>query len=86
MTDHVPRLYAVAGSILALFLAWLGIAAHPWQSTAPAVASAPPGLAAYERRLNRDAALIARIAAARRTARPTVRVVTLPPLTITRTS
>lgn len=84
MTDHVTRLYALAGSILALFLAWLGIAAHPWESAAPA--PLPPGLAAYERRLERDAALIARIAAARRTASPTVRVVTLPPLTTTRTS
>jgi hypothetical protein len=86
MTNHVARLYALAGSILALFLAWLGIASHPWQSTAAAPAPPPPALAAYQRRLNQDAALIAHIAAARRAAPPAMRVVTLPPLTTTRTS
>ena len=32
-TDHTPKLYALAGSILGLFLAWAGIAAHPWAQT-----------------------------------------------------
>ena len=86
MTNDAARLYALAGSILAVFLAWLGIASHPWQSTAAAPAPWPPAIAAYQRRLNQDAALIARIAAARRVAPPTVRVITLPPLTTTRTS
>ena len=42
-TDHTPKLYAFAGSILGLFLAWAGIAAHPWaqtSSSAPAARSA----------------------------------------------
>ena len=88
-TDHAPKLYALAGSILGLFLAWAGIAAHPWAQTssaAPAAASSAE-LALYQRRLNADAALVARLSARRSTA-PTasVRVVTLPPLTTTRTS
>ena len=36
MTDHVVRLYALAGSVLALFLAWAGIAAQPWRQDTPA--------------------------------------------------
>lgn len=84
MTDHVARLYALAGSLLALFLAWLGIAAQPWHAAEPD--PQPPALAALERRLGEDAALLAGLAAARRQTSPTVRVVTLPPLTTTRTS
>jgi hypothetical protein len=86
MTSHVARLYAVAASILALFLGWLGIAAQPWASSTPAAQAEPPALARLERRLNHDAALLAQAAAARRNAPQTVRVVTLPPLTTTRTS
>jgi hypothetical protein len=84
-TDHAPRLYALAGSILGLFLAWAGIAAHPWAQTA---SPAPPGsaaLEAYNRRLNADAALVAALSG-RRQAAASVRVVMLPPLTTTRTS
>ena len=87
-TDHTPKLYALAGSILGFFLAWAGIAAHPWaqtSSSAPVARSA--ALVLYQRRLNVDAALVARLAA-RRSSAPaaSVRVVTLPPLTTTRTS
>ena len=35
MTSHVARLYALAASILALFLAWAGVAAAPWQAEKP---------------------------------------------------
>lgn len=87
MTDHVTRLYLLAASILALFLGWLGIAAQPWGSSEPAAQAQPPALTRLERRLNHDAALLARVGAARQNAAPqTVRVVTLPPLTTTRTS
>ena len=60
MTNHLARLYASAGAILALFLAWAGIAAHQWQSeqktpvSTRANSEAPP-LAAYEKRLKKDA-------------------------------
>ena len=88
-TDHTPRLYALAGSILGLFLAWAGIAAHPWAQTssAPAPAAESAALVLYQRRLNADAALVGRLSARRRTApAASVRVVTLPPLTTTRTA
>jgi hypothetical protein len=84
MTSHVARLYALAGSILALFLAWLGIAAQPWAASKPQ--PQPSALTRIERRLGQDAALLAQVAATRRNAPQTVRVVTLPPLTTTRTS
>jgi hypothetical protein len=86
MTDHVVRLYALSGSVLALFLAWAGIAANPWRQETRAAAT--PSLATYERRLREDAALVAELAARRRARAepPSVRVVTLPPLTTTRTS
>lgn len=84
-TDHAPRLYALAGSILGLFLAWAGIAAHPLAPTASSATPTSAALEAYTRRLNADAALVAALSG-RRSATPSVRVVTLPPLTTTRTS
>lgn len=86
MTDHVRRLYVAAGSVLAFFLAWAGIAAHPWSTPSPSSnASEAQAVALYEQRLQRDAVLLQRLSR-RRTAAPPVRVVTLPPLTTTRTS
>jgi len=86
MTNHVARLYLLAASVLGLFVAWAGIAAQPWQQAAPAPAS--PALVAYEQRLRNDAALVRQLVALRqiRSAAPAIRVVTLPPLTTTRTS
>jgi hypothetical protein len=84
-TDHTARLYALAGTILGFFLAWAGIAAHPWaRSTMPP--QRPSAVTQYQQRLNRDAALVARVVASRKAAKPVVRVVTLPPVTTTRTS
>jgi hypothetical protein len=88
-TDPAPKLYAFAGSILGLFLAWAGIAAHPWAQTSSAAPQTARStqLALYQRRLNADAALVARLSARRSSApAPSVRVITLPPLTTTRTS
>ena len=100
MTDHVVRLYAAAGTLAAFFLAWTGIAAHPWVGQ-----PRDPRLVALERReqrLQRDAALVQQIVDRRWTAylaalaqrqtgvaaapAPPVRVVTLPPVATTRTS
>ena len=123
MTSHVGRLYAAAAAVLAFFVLWAAIAAHPWRTS-----SADPRLTALAQReqlLRREAALVreivtkrvlvvraaARVAAANAAAAkaasaraqlasaqvqspasapaqaaPSVRVVTLPPLTITRTS
>ena len=87
-TSHTARLYALSGTILGFFLAWAGIAAHPWaRSTPQAQAAGSSALVRYQQRLNRDAALVARVVASRRAAaKPVVRVVTLPPVTTTRTS
>ena len=70
--------------VAASTFAWAGIAAHPWQTTSSA-ASQSAALETYSRRLNADAALVAALAG-RRKAASSVRVVTLPPLTTTRTS
>ena len=116
MTSHVGRLYSLAGALLAFFVLWAVIAAHPWATTAqtdPRLVA----LAQRERHLRADAALVQkavdrrfaayRVALAKRrsaiaaaktrasaasaasisqAASPSVRVVTLPPLVITRTS
>jgi hypothetical protein len=61
MPNHVARLYAAAGAILALFLAWAGLAAHPWQGDQKTTITTPAdgqALAAYERRLRKDARLV----------------------------
>lgn len=112
-SNHTIRLYALAASLLALFLTWAAIAAHPWHSAA-GVKTTDARLVALGQReqlLRRDIALVQKIAtraadAARRSqlvalrtaaapapvpapapiAAPAVRVVTLPPLVITRTS
>ena len=102
MTDHAVRLYATAGALVAFFLAWAVIAAHPWSGQ-----SRDPRLVALDRRqqrLERDAALVQRVidgrrasyrdalarsrsaAAAAASAAPAVRVVTLPPVATTRSS
>jgi len=87
MTDHVRRLYIAAISLLGFFLAWAGIAAHPWTSSAAGSQPAAGALARYEQRLQADAALVDRLGAGRPSAAaPSVRIVTLPPLTTTRSS
>jgi hypothetical protein len=100
MTDnHTIRLYTIAATVFTLFVSWAAIAAHPWETAA---APNPKdarlvALAQRETLLRRDMALVQKIAAraaslvATRTptaptAAPAVRVVTLPPLVITRTS
>jgi len=105
MTSHTGRLYALAFALVAFFLAWAVVAAHPWTTTAgdPRLRA----LAVREAQLRREAKLVnqvvaqrwalyrselrarrSQIAATKSTAAPSpaVRVVTLPPLTITRTS
>jgi hypothetical protein len=94
MTSHVARLYALAASILALFLAWAGVAAAPWQAEkAPPAAEDPTtaALARYEQRLRQDARLVERILERRAREQaapppPPVRIVSAPPVATTRTS
>jgi hypothetical protein len=99
MTSHAGRLYALALALVVFFLTWAAIAARPW--TAESADPRLTALRDREARLHTEARLVQRIVAdrwaayrralqARRSAvasaAPAVRIVTLPPLTITRTS
>jgi hypothetical protein len=86
MTSHVGRLYALAVALVVFFLAWAAVAARPWHSAAPDPRLQQ--LAIRQAQLKREAQLVHRIVSQRQTAAPapSVRVVNLPPLTITRTS
>jgi hypothetical protein len=93
VTSHVGRLYFLAVALVVFFLAWAVVAARPWATRTPAAGM--QALALREAQLRREAALVNQIVALKkqRTSRlagasapPAVRVVTLPPLTITRTS
>lgn len=114
MTNHVVRLYALAATLAVFFVAWAAIAAHPWQAEASADDPRLVQLAAREKQLRQEAAVVQRIvkrrwavydaglkerqrqnaglrrqaelAAAQPPATPAVRIVTLPPVTSTRTS
>ena len=98
MTNHVGRLYAAAIGVLVLFLSWAAVAAHPWAT--PKASPQLQLIALRQQALKRETALVntilrQRAAAAKQTtqpisatstSQPSVRVVTLPPLTITKTS
>lgn len=100
MTSHVGRLYAIALALFVFFVVWAGVAARPWSSSTPSAQLQV--LAVREQALRREAALVHQIVSLRaKTAsapvaavasgaapppQPAVRVVHLPPLTITRTS
>lgn len=103
MTNPVARVYAIVTGVLVFFLAWAGVAAHPW---APAPAQDPQvaALAARQQQLQlqslqvkhivdvrwanyrRRLAASKAVAAQTISAAPSVRVVNLPPLVVTRTS
>jgi hypothetical protein len=93
MTSHVGRLYAAAITILVFFVVWAALAAKPWKTAAPDPRLQQ--LALRQQALKRETALVNKMLALKAKASPTalaapatpaVRVVTLPPLTITRTS
>ena len=87
MTSHTGRLYVLALAMLVLFLAWALVAARPW--TRPRPSTQTQALALREQALRHETALVNQLLRRRRSAasaQPAVRVVTLPPLTITRTS
>jgi hypothetical protein len=93
MTSHVGRLYVATIAILVFFVVWAAVAARPWKTAAPD--SRLQQLALRELALKQETALVNQVLALRAKAgggssstasKPAVRVVTLPPLTITRTS
>lgn len=67
MTNHTARLYALAVSVLVLFLAWAAVTTHPWQSRAAAAGPDPRlhALAARQHRLQKKARIVQRIVARR---------------------
>ena len=99
MTSHVSRLYALVAGVVTFFVAWAAVAAHPW---APRAAQDPRAvaLAARQQQLQLDSLRVKGIVDARwaaygrarasqngaAAAAPSVRVVNLPPLVVTRTS
>jgi hypothetical protein len=118
MTNHVVRLYALAASLLVLFLTWAAIASHPWSSGSRGATRDPRVVAirVREQHLRQEAIVVRRVVAGRwhqyrvalaarqrqiataqrrqrqaaaslaTSSAPSVQVVTLPPLTVTRTS
>jgi hypothetical protein len=63
MTSHQGRLYTLALALVAFFLAWAVVAAHPWAS-----ASADPrlrALAIRQAQLERETKLVRKVVAAR---------------------
>ena len=63
MTSHLARLYAASGAIIAFFLLWMTIAAHPWAAAEPVTPQDPRlvALAQREKRLQKRAAEVKRI-------------------------
>ncbi len=102
MTSHTGRLYAAAAGLLTFFVLWAGIAAHPWRTATadPRLAGLAQRQrllrreAVLVRTIVQQRAAAAKVAAQKaRKARQVaavapapVRVVTLPPLVVTRTS
>jgi hypothetical protein len=96
MTNHVVRLYTASAAIVVFFITWAGIAARPWVT--PASDSEVAALAQRQHRLERDVELVQLIArrraaansdarsAAQAASAPRVRIVHLPPITVTRSS
>jgi hypothetical protein len=91
MTNHTGRLYALALALVVFFVAWAVVAARPWQPASPDPRL--QALAVRQAQLRRDARLVQQIVSRQRPAHPSsavvapsVRIVNLPPLTITRTS
>jgi hypothetical protein len=85
MTSPLARIYAIALASLVFFLSWALIAAKPWASTTN------PQLLALAQQVQQQNALLASQAAGAQTGvqqggSAKAKVVTLPPLTITKTS
>ena len=98
MTDRLTRLYVLVVAVLVFVVLWAVVAANPWASTRPDPRLV--ALEQRARHLRADAKLVRQIVALRarrsvaattqtpaiRAPAPAVRVVNLPPLTITKTS
>lgn len=94
MANHTGRLYVLALALVIFFVGWAAIAARPWaQRSDPRLQR----LAVRAAQLKQEAKLVNQIVALRAqksrqqpasvtASAPAVKVVNLPPLTVTRTS
>jgi hypothetical protein len=90
---RVTRLYVFAVTLLVFFVTWAVVAARPW-APKPAKAVQDPRVATLitkEKRIRFESRLVRKLQAQRAqqiaaAPPPAPRIVTLPPLTITRTS
>ena len=93
MTDaRVTRLYVFAVTLLVFFVVWAVVAARPWVAKSSSGDRQVAALAAREQRIHFESLLVRKLNAQRAARQPVAapapapRVVTLPPLVITRTS
>jgi hypothetical protein len=92
MTDaRVTRLYVFAVTLLVFFVMWAVVAARPWVAKSSSGDRQIAALAAREQRIQVESLLVRKLRAQRTqqpvaAVAPAPRVVTLPPLVITRTS
>ena len=92
MTDaRLTRLYVFAVTLLVFFVVWAVVAAHPWVTKSSSSNRQIAALAAREQRIQLESLLVRKLRAQRAqqpvaAPAPAPRVVTLPPLVITRTS
>jgi hypothetical protein len=94
MTDaRVTRLYVFAVTLLVFFVVWAVVAARPWVARASTADRQVAALTAREQRIHFESLLVRKLRAQRAAVpqpaaapAPAPRVVTLPPLVITRTS
>ena len=93
MTDaRVTRLYVFAVTLLVFFVVWAIVAARPWVATSSSSDRQIAALAAREQRIHFESLLVRKLRAQRArqpiaaAPAPAPRIVTLPPLVITRTS
>jgi hypothetical protein len=94
MTDaRLSRLYVFAVTLLVFVLVWAVVAARPWVTKTSTGARQVAALAAREQRIHFESLLVRKLDAQRARQQqqvaapaPAPRVVTLPPLVITRTS
>jgi hypothetical protein len=93
MTDaRLTQLYVFAVTLLVFFVVWAIVAARPWVASSSSGKSQIAALAAREQRIQFESRLVRKLTAQRAARQqvaagaPAPRVVTLPPLVITRTS
>jgi hypothetical protein len=93
MTDaRVTRLYVFAVTMLVFFVVWAVVAARPWVAKTSSGDRQVAALAAREQRIHFESLLVRKLSAQRAAQQPVAapapapRIVTLPPLVITRTS